>query len=248
MIAGPGHPDLERSQTDSRSTRIRHAFELSQRGLITAAASPIAGLGLGAKRRVRGPHLNPDCAGRTSPPNEYNGRLSNEINARPAGSQALDLSTIVPGGTPSTVLADLGADGSWTTERHSALDLRKRVVAEAHAAHMRERCPRNADLIKVENPTGSEDSSRSGPHRRPRVAVNRAKRSLALDITLPASRDVLLRLAAGIDVLLANFLGAKAAALGVDEPTARARWTDNRQRYLACALRNRSQPVVNSVW
>jgi len=41
-------------------------------------------------------------------------------------------------------------DGSWTTDRHRAVDLRKREVAEAHAARMRERCPRNADLIKVE--------------------------------------------------------------------------------------------------
>ena len=41
-------------------------------------------------------------------------------------------------------------DGSWTTDRHRALDLRSREVAEAHAARMRERCPRNADLIKVE--------------------------------------------------------------------------------------------------
>jgi len=41
-------------------------------------------------------------------------------------------------------------DGSWTTDRRRALDLRKREVAEAHAACMRERCPRNADLIKVE--------------------------------------------------------------------------------------------------
>ena len=41
-------------------------------------------------------------------------------------------------------------DGSWTTDRRRALDLRKREVAEAHATRMRERCPRNADLIKVE--------------------------------------------------------------------------------------------------
>jgi len=41
-------------------------------------------------------------------------------------------------------------DSSWTTDRRRALDLRKREVAEAHAARMRERCPRNADLIKVE--------------------------------------------------------------------------------------------------
>jgi len=41
-------------------------------------------------------------------------------------------------------------DGNWTTDRRRALDLRKREVAEAHAARMRHRCPRNADLIKVE--------------------------------------------------------------------------------------------------
>ena len=41
-------------------------------------------------------------------------------------------------------------NGSWTTDSDRALALRKREVAEAHAARMRERCPRNADLIKVE--------------------------------------------------------------------------------------------------
>ena len=41
-------------------------------------------------------------------------------------------------------------DGSWTTDRRRALDLRTRQVAEGHAARLREHCPRNADLIKVE--------------------------------------------------------------------------------------------------
>ena len=41
-------------------------------------------------------------------------------------------------------------DGSWTTDRGRALALRKREAAEAHAARLRERCPRNADCIKVE--------------------------------------------------------------------------------------------------
>jgi hypothetical protein len=71
---------------------------------------------------------------------------------------------------------------------------------------------------------------------------------VAVNITLPASRDVVLPVAAGSDVLLANFRGAKAAALGFDEPIFCARWADNRQSYLACALGNRSQPVVNLVW
>jgi hypothetical protein len=41
-------------------------------------------------------------------------------------------------------------NGSWTTDRCRALAFRERELAEAHAARMRERCPRNADLIKVE--------------------------------------------------------------------------------------------------
>jgi hypothetical protein len=41
-------------------------------------------------------------------------------------------------------------NGAWTTDQGRALTLRKREAAEAHAARMRDRCPRNADLIKVE--------------------------------------------------------------------------------------------------
>ena len=41
-------------------------------------------------------------------------------------------------------------DGAWTTDRRRALTLRWREAAEAHAARMRDRCPRNAELIKVE--------------------------------------------------------------------------------------------------
>jgi hypothetical protein len=41
-------------------------------------------------------------------------------------------------------------NGSWTTDRRRALALSKREVAETHAARMRQLCPRNADLIKIE--------------------------------------------------------------------------------------------------
>jgi hypothetical protein len=41
-------------------------------------------------------------------------------------------------------------DGSWTTDRRRPIALPKREAAEAQADRMRERCPRNADLIKVE--------------------------------------------------------------------------------------------------
>jgi hypothetical protein len=41
-------------------------------------------------------------------------------------------------------------NGAWTTDRRRALTLRKREVAEVHAARMRDCCPRNAELIRVE--------------------------------------------------------------------------------------------------
>jgi hypothetical protein len=41
-------------------------------------------------------------------------------------------------------------DGAWTTDRRRALTLRRREAAEAHAARMRDCCPRNADVIKVD--------------------------------------------------------------------------------------------------
>jgi hypothetical protein len=41
-------------------------------------------------------------------------------------------------------------NGAWTTDQHRALTLRRREVAEDHAARMRDRCPRGAGLITVE--------------------------------------------------------------------------------------------------
>jgi hypothetical protein len=41
-------------------------------------------------------------------------------------------------------------NGAWTTDQRRALTLRWREAAEAHAARMRDRCPRNAELIAVE--------------------------------------------------------------------------------------------------
>ncbi len=41
-------------------------------------------------------------------------------------------------------------NGARTTDRHRASALPKREVAEDHAARMRDLCPRNAELINVE--------------------------------------------------------------------------------------------------
>ena len=87
-----------------------------------------------------------------------------------------------------------------------------------------------ADVIKVERPGTGEDGRAMGPHRGPWgayfTALNRGKRSIAIDIRKPAGRETVLRIAATCDVLLENFRGGKAAALGLDEPTVRARRPD----------------------
>lgn len=48
-------------------------------------------------------------------------------------------------------------DGNWTTDPHRALNLPTREVAQAHAACMRERCPRSTDLINVEELDSTDD-------------------------------------------------------------------------------------------
>jgi crotonobetainyl-CoA:carnitine CoA-transferase CaiB-like acyl-CoA transferase len=87
-----------------------------------------------------------------------------------------------------------------------------------------------ADVIKVERPGSGEDCRAMGPHRGPWgayfTALNRGKRSIALDIRQPAGREAVLRIAATCDVFLENFRGGKAAALGLDEATVRARRHD----------------------
>jgi crotonobetainyl-CoA:carnitine CoA-transferase CaiB-like acyl-CoA transferase len=89
-----------------------------------------------------------------------------------------------------------------------------------------------ADVVKVEPPEG--DATRGwGP---PWVgdpaagtrtaayylAVNRAKRSLRLDLKAPAASEVLRRLLADADILVENFRSGGLARLGFDEPVLRA--------------------------
>jgi crotonobetainyl-CoA:carnitine CoA-transferase CaiB-like acyl-CoA transferase len=87
-----------------------------------------------------------------------------------------------------------------------------------------------ADIIKVERPGCGEDGRAMGPHRGPWgayfVALNRGKRSIALDIRKPAGREAVLRVAATADVFLENFRGGKAVQLGLDEASVRARKPD----------------------
>jgi crotonobetainyl-CoA:carnitine CoA-transferase CaiB-like acyl-CoA transferase len=87
-----------------------------------------------------------------------------------------------------------------------------------------------ADIIKVERIDGGDDARDMGPHRGPWgayfVPLNRGKRSIAINVTKPAGREAILRLAHGCDVFIENFRGGKAAALGLDEAAVRARKPD----------------------
>tara|TARA_R110000868_G_scaffold64724_1_gene194319 strand:+ start:14217 stop:15368 length:1152 start_codon:yes stop_codon:yes gene_type:complete len=88
-----------------------------------------------------------------------------------------------------------------------------------------------ADVIKVESPHG-DDTRKWGPpwveHESGRAAAyyhscNRGKRSIALDFTNPADRDVVLELVDGADVLVENFKVDGLAKYGLDYDTLKAR-------------------------
>ena len=87
-----------------------------------------------------------------------------------------------------------------------------------------------ADIIKVERPGTGEDGRAMGPHRGDWgayfTALNRGKRSIALDIRQPAGRDAVLRIASTCDVFLENFRGGKGVQFGLDETAVRARKLD----------------------
>lgn len=83
-----------------------------------------------------------------------------------------------------------------------------------------------ADVIKVESPEG--DTTRAIP---PGPApgrgamflhVNRGKRSVSLDLKLPAAREALLQLCAGADVFIHSMRGKAVARLGLDYAAVKA--------------------------
>jgi crotonobetainyl-CoA:carnitine CoA-transferase CaiB-like acyl-CoA transferase len=83
-----------------------------------------------------------------------------------------------------------------------------------------------AEVIKVERIDGGDDSRGMGPHLAGWgamfVPLNRGKRSIAINVTKPAGRDAVLKLASGCDVYVENFRGGKAVQLGLDETAVRA--------------------------
>src|SRR5690349_2355945 len=76
-----------------------------------------------------------------------------------------------------------------------------------------------AEVIKIENPRGGEDSRRMAPpyyngESAAFLAVNRNKYGIALDIRTPEGKDILWRLLATADVLVENFRPGTMTRLG----------------------------------
>jgi len=87
-----------------------------------------------------------------------------------------------------------------------------------------------ADVIKVERPCMGDETHSWGPpfvegaggdarESTYYLSINRNKRSLTLDLSVPAGRAVLHRLVAGADVFVENFRPGTQAALGADYET-----------------------------
>ena len=79
-----------------------------------------------------------------------------------------------------------------------------------------------ADVIKVENPRGGDFSRLTSPFVEGEsagfMALNRNKKSIALDLKAPRGREIFLDLVRTADVLVENFRPGTMADLGVDYP------------------------------
>ena len=93
-----------------------------------------------------------------------------------------------------------------------------------------------ADIIKVEQPGTGDPARGNGPFLSPEgaesseqqfstyfMSINRGKRSIAIDLSKPKGREVLLKLAETADVLIENFRPGTMQKLGLDYEVVKAR-------------------------
>ena len=84
-----------------------------------------------------------------------------------------------------------------------------------------------AEVIKIENPEGGDDSRRLPPHvggeSHSFLSFNRNKKSVALDIRKPEGQQIINGLAAKSDVLVENFRAGVMKRFGIDYPSMKTR-------------------------
>jgi len=78
-----------------------------------------------------------------------------------------------------------------------------------------------ANVIKIERPGTGDDARLMAPSGAYFIAINRGKRSVALDLSRPEGVAIALRLAGTCDVFVENFRGGKAEAMGLGESAIR---------------------------
>jgi crotonobetainyl-CoA:carnitine CoA-transferase CaiB-like acyl-CoA transferase len=81
-----------------------------------------------------------------------------------------------------------------------------------------------AEVIKVENPDGGDDTrayehAEIGGESAAYISLNRNKRGIALDLAVPAAREVALELISRADVVVENFSGGVMKKFGLDYET-----------------------------
>ena len=80
-------------------------------------------------------------------------------------------------------------------------------------------CDLGAEVIKVERPPNGDISRTTGPYQNGfssyYFSVNRGKKSMAMDLRNPEGRDLFLRLAAKVDVVMENFTPGTMDRLGI---------------------------------
>jgi crotonobetainyl-CoA:carnitine CoA-transferase CaiB-like acyl-CoA transferase len=131
--------------------------------------------------------------------------------------------TPVPGETQVTTASGAGTASAGALAGVRVLEL-ARTLAGPFAGHVL--ADLGADVLKVEQPGSGDESRRFTP---PTYAgdscyfqaVNRNKRSIALDLKDPADREVLLRLVENADVVTESFRTGVTQRLGVDYETLR---------------------------
>ena len=88
-------------------------------------------------------------------------------------------------------------------------------------------CDLGAEVIKVERPPYGDIARTTGPFLGEEsayfISINRGKESVALDLRSPEGKDVFLRLAEQVDVVIENFTPGVMARLGLDYETLAAR-------------------------
>lgn len=135
--------------------------------------------------------------------------------------------TVADGRAGQAATGSAGAQGGGLLGRIRVLDL-SRILSGPWASQLLGDL--GADVVKVERPGVGDDvraqgaplpdaAGRPTSERSTYLSVNRAKRSVCIDIACPEGQDLVRRLAACSDVLLENFKAGDLARHGLDAAT-----------------------------